>query len=111
RGLIAGSELRSAEQLADYQTHALMVHWRLRDFSVRPVAMDFVAFSKKSWIGEFDLGPFPIVNNDMALGANPLTHADPELVNACQSSAMERHLAINWLFGYSQIYSETDTST
>jgi hypothetical protein len=111
RELIAGTRLRSAEKLSEYQAHALMVHWRLRDFTIRPTAMDFVAFSKKSFIGAFDLGPFHIVNNDMALCGKPIAEAEPQVFSTCQSAASERHLAINWLFGYSKVYSETDTST
>jgi hypothetical protein len=111
RKLTAEAKLRSPEELSAFQTHALMVHWRLRDFSVRPTAMDFVAFSKKSWIGQFDLSGFKIVNNDMALGDKAIAEADAGIRGTCQSTASERHLAINWLSGYSKIYSETDTST
>ncbi|MBI3861213.1 MAG: DUF4272 domain-containing protein [Planctomycetia bacterium] len=111
RALIESAELRPEKEISAMSTHLLMVHWRLRDYSLRPVAMDFVAFSKKSWIGEFDLTGFQIEKNDLALGDKPIAEADPDLVNSCQSSAMERHLAINWLSGYSKIYSETDTGT
>jgi hypothetical protein len=111
RDLVCAAKLRSPEELATFQKHALMVHWRLRDYSLRPTAMDFVAFSKKSWIGEFDLSGFHIVNNDMALDGKAIAEADDDVLGSCQSSAMERHKAINWLFGYSKVYSETDTST
>lgn len=111
RELIATAQLRSPEEQGTFQTHALMVHWRLRDFSLRPTAMDFVAFSKKSWIGQFDLSGFRIINNDMALGGKAIAQADAEIFRSCQSSAMERHQAINWLLGSSKVYSETDTST
>lgn len=111
REFIPEAKLRPAEEIRALATHLLMVHWRLRDFSLRPAPMDFVAFSKKSWIGEFDLTPFRIEKNDLALRGRPIAEADPEVLSTCQSSAMERHLAINWLSGYSRIYSDTDTST
>jgi hypothetical protein len=34
-----------------------------------------------------------------------------EIVQKALSSACERHLAINWLTGGGDVYSETDTST
>jgi len=111
RELLAQARLRAQEKLDGYATHALMVHWRLRDFSVRPKAMDFVAFSKNSWIGAFDLAPFQILQNDLALSGNAIADADPETVQTCQSSALERHLAINWIHGCSRIYSATPTNT
>ena len=111
RELIANARLRSPEELSKYQVQALMVHWRLRDFQLRARAMDFVAFSKNCWIGSFDLSPFRIVEGDLAIGNVAIAHADADLRQACASSAMERHLAINWLHGWSECYSETDTST
>jgi hypothetical protein len=111
RGLIAEARLRAPEELAEYQTHAFMAHWRLRNFSLTPTAMDFIEFSKTCWFGTFDVRPFHVLKNDMALGDKPIAEADRELVGTCQSSAMERHRAINWLFGYNKIYSETGTDT
>ncbi|HEY1065138.1 MAG TPA: hypothetical protein VGE52_03480, partial [Pirellulales bacterium] len=109
--LIGQAKLRSPAQLEAFRIHALMMHWRLRDFALHPQAMNFTEFSKRSWIGEFDLAGFEIVNDDVALQGVPIAEADAELVDVCRSIARERHLAINWLLGESEIYSETDTST
>ncbi|MGE5191561.1 MAG: DUF4272 domain-containing protein [Deltaproteobacteria bacterium] len=111
RTLIETAAFRPPAEISAMATHQLMFHWRLRDFSLRPVAMDFVEFSKRSWIGEFDVTGFSIAKGDLALGGKPIAEADPDLINACQSAAQERHLAINWLSGYSHLYSETRTST
>ncbi|REK15622.1 MAG: DUF4272 domain-containing protein [Planctomycetota bacterium] len=111
RDIIASVRLRSADELAAYQNHVTMAHWRLRDYSLRPEPMDFVAFSKDCWIGTFDISRFRIENNDMMVGDAAIAEADPGDVVICQSIASERHLAINWIAGYSDIYSETDTST
>jgi hypothetical protein len=111
RRLIARAKLRSAEQLAAYRKHALMTHWRLRNFRVHPGAIDFVEFSKGSWCGQFDITRFRIVNNDLALGKTPIADADPALVRMCESIASERHRAIDWVLLGSEIYSETDMST
>lgn len=109
--ILANPELRSLDELQAKLTHLLMLHWRIRDFSIRPVAMDFVEFSKDCWIGSFDISEFRILQNDLAIGDSPIAEAEEDAVSTVQSIAMERHLAINWLNGYSAIYSETDTST
>ncbi|MCC9604289.1 DUF4272 domain-containing protein [Blastopirellula sp. JC732] len=111
RAVLEGAELRSAEELEELQTHLLMLHWRVRDYSIRPGPMDFVAFSKSSWIGEFDVSKFRLIENDLAIGGAAIDDADPEHRSIVQSLAHERHLAINWLMGYSEKYSDTDTST
>jgi hypothetical protein len=51
------------------------------------------------------------VRGDLAIGDRPITEADPAEVRRCQSIAMERHQAANWLLGDAEIYSEADTST
>lgn len=95
----------------EMQKHLLAFHWRLRDFSVRPAAMDFVQFSRDCWFGGFDIAQFRVIGNDLALGDQAISEASQEDVSSAQSTATERHLAINWLMGYSEIYSQTDTST
>ena len=109
--LLAHPDLCDEDELQGLQEHLLALHWRVRDFSLRPEAMDFVAFSRDCWFGSFDLTNFRVLNGDLAIGDVPIAEAEPEDVSRVNSIAMERHLAINWLHGYSRIYSETDTST
>jgi hypothetical protein len=111
REVLVSPNLRSAEELAATQTHLLMLHWRLRDFSIRPWAMDFVSFSKSCWVGSFDVSAYRIANNDLAIGSVAIADAEDDALRKVSSLALERHLAINWLMGYSEIYSQTDTST
>jgi hypothetical protein len=111
RELLRSPALRSAEELAAMQTHLMILHWRLRDYSLRPQGMNFVAFSKSCWFGSFDISRFRIINNDLAIGGVAIDDAGDDERSRVNSLAMERHLAINWLMGYSSIYSETDTST
>ena len=111
REFIAAAQLQPPDKLHAYRNHATMAHWRFRNFRLRPVPVDFVAFSKKCWIGTFDITRFRISDNDVMVGEDVISAADPEEVDKCLSIARERHLAINWLCGDSQVYSETDTST
>lgn len=91
--------------------HLFAFHWRMRDFLIRPQKMDFVEFSRNCWFGSFDLSKFQVVKGDLALGGVRIDKAGPEAVGKASSTAMERHTAINWLLGESELYSETDTST
>ncbi len=111
REIVGRAALKSAHELEEYRKHATMVHWRLVNYRLRPHAIDFVEYSRDCWIGSFDIGRFHIIDRDMAVGGEPIAQADPGHVMICESAARERHLAINWLAGYSDVYSETDTST
>ncbi len=109
--LLNSPSLRSEDEIVDMNEHLLGFHWRVRNFSLSPVAMDFVEFCNNCWFGSFDVTKFQIVEGDLALGGVPIAKAPLEVVDTARSTAQERHLAINWLRGHSQVYSETDTST
>ncbi|HEV8002857.1 MAG TPA: DUF4272 domain-containing protein [Planctomycetaceae bacterium] len=109
--VMQAATLRTAEELKAMNHQLLALHWRVRNQRLNPEPMNFVAFSKNCWFGGFDLEPFRMLENDLAIGAKPISRCDPELLGRTASAAMERHLAINWLRGQSRIYSETDTST
>jgi hypothetical protein len=111
RELLRSPALRPSEELAAMRTHLLMLHWRLRNYSLRPQPMDFVAFSKSCWIGSFDISALRLVGNDLAIGRVAIHRAGQGARERVSSLALERHLAINWLMGNSKIYSQTDTST
>ncbi len=111
RRVLSEPNLRSEQELDAMLEHLLALHWRMRDFSIRPQKMDFVSFSKKCWFGSFDLSKFRVIDGDLAIGYVAISEADPDELSRVSSLAMERHLAINWLFGHSKIYSQTDTST
>lgn len=105
------AEIRSLEELLALQTTLLALHWRLVEFSLRPEPLDFRKFARDGWMGPFDLTPFHLIDDDLSMGHFAISKAPMEMVKSVRSCANERHLAINWLMGYSQIYSETDTST
>jgi Domain of unknown function (DUF4272) len=108
---LAFSRSRPVEELRDFQTVILAVHWRLRQLGLDRRAIDFRKFSREGWMAPFDLEPFRLIDGDLAIGDYTVSKAPKELLQIAMSCACERHLAINWIMGYSQIYSETDTST
>jgi hypothetical protein len=109
--IVRAAQLRSEIEIDAMAEHLLMFHWRMRNFSLRPESMDFVEFSRNCWIGTFDITNFRVINRDLAIGDQAIADATSDEVGRVHSIAMERHQAINWLLGYSDIYSETDTST
>ena len=111
RAVQANPELRSTEELDAQGKQILGLHWRLRDFTLRPQAMDFAQFARDAWFGPMDLTPFQLVDGDLGLAGHAISKAPRGIFQRSISSAMERQQAINWLHGYSRVYSETDTST
>ncbi|MGC4001956.1 MAG: DUF4272 domain-containing protein [Pirellulales bacterium] len=111
RERLASVEPRSVEELTEMQTHLLMLHWRIRNYRLRPGRMDFVEFSKTCWFCKFDIQRFRIIDSDLAIGDVAINDSNDVERGKIASLALERHLAINWLMGYAQKYSVTDTST
>lgn len=111
RDLLAQPSLRTGDERERMHRILLGLHWRLRNYSLRPQAMDFRAFSQNCWFGSFDASGIRMIGDDLAIGKHPIAKAPADLVGRTHSAAMERHLAINWLGGSSVVYSETDTST
>lgn len=110
KALVAHPSLRSPDELHACRARLFALHWRLRDFSLRPQAIDFEKFAREAWFGPLDIRGLKLVGGDLALAGMPIAQAPRDVVNSAQSSAMERHLAINWLHE-GGVYSETDTST
>jgi hypothetical protein len=103
--------LRSPEELAAFGELQLALHWRIRDFSLRREAMDFRKFAETAWFGPLRIEGIPLAEHDLAIDGVPIAKAPEQRFRQCQSIAMERHQAINWLQGWDEIYSEVDTST
>ena len=103
--------LRGDDELDRFSEVQLAIHWRIRDFSLRPQAMDFRGFQEKSWFGPLSIDGVSLAEDDLAIDGVPITKATQERFRQCQSIASERHQAINWLRGWHEIYSKVDTST
>lgn len=105
------ASLRPVEELDAYREVAFAVHWRLRQFSLKPKPMDFSTFAKTAWFGPLSLEGVALLEGDLAIDGSPIGVAEASAVRLVTSIAQERHLAANWLHDASQPFSETDTST
>lgn len=108
---LASPTLRTKEELAEVSGRLFGIHWRLRDFTMRPVPMNFGEFSSSCWFGPFDLKDTRLVDGDLSIGGVSIARAPRDAVHLALSAAKERHQAINWLRGNARRYSDVGTST
>ena len=109
--VLACPQLRSRSDLDSYGDHIWTVHWRLREYSLRPCPIDFEKVAETAWFGPMCLDRIRLVRGDMALEEATIDEAPQPLFRKCLSIAQERHRALNWLAGYGDPLSEVDTST
>lgn len=110
--LIQTAKLRPRKEIEAMNGALLAIHWRLRDFSIDPSAINLSeVVAKGGWFGQFNIEDLELADGDLAIDGVPISKADADSVEAAASSALERHLAINWLLDAQTPYSETDTST
>ena len=101
---------RSPAEIDWQQRRLLGIHWRLRDFRLRPEPLDFRAFAAKSWFGGFDADGIPVAEGDLSIGGVALAEAPADAVAHATSIAVERHRAINWI-AWGGVYSKVGTDT
>ena len=113
RELLSNPSLRPPDELRARQNQLFALHWRLRDFRVKPRPIDFADFARTAWFGPLDVTGLRIApGGDLLVGDQPISNAPREQVGSLESATLERHLALNWLNGgSSEIYSETDVHT
>jgi hypothetical protein len=111
RALMASATLRPREEIGALRGRLFAVHWRLRDYSIRPQAMDFAEFARTCWFGPLDITGLALADGDVALQGERLDRADPEALTGTSSIAHERHLALNWLCEGPALYSDASVAT
>jgi hypothetical protein len=111
RTVLESPRLRTSDELAAYADIAFTVHWRLRDFSLNPRALDFAKFCETARFGPLSLTGLRLEDGDLAIDDAAISKAPEPRVHMAMSIASERHQAANWLLDASLPLSETDTST
>lgn len=89
----------------------LTLHWRLREYSLRPVAIDFVTYARECGWGPLRIDHLPTVDLDLTIGGERIDACGKAAFHNALSIATERHQAFNWLLGDAEIYSEVTTDT
>ena len=104
--------LRPIEELKEYNEFIYNVHWRVRDYSIRPGPYDFEALAWKAWGIPVLRHGLKIVDKDIALEGVPLSQVPEAAFRGLSSITRERHRASNWLVGYaSEDFYEVPTDT
>jgi hypothetical protein len=109
--LFSAPQLRPQSELEHFADLYLMLHWRLREYSLRPQPLDFVAFAKNCQWAMMPIEAVEVINNDLALRGQAIAEVSSEIFHECLSCAQERHHAANWLLGQHPVYSEVTADT
>lgn len=104
-------QLRGERALDTFAARQLALHWRLRDWQLRPEPMDFAAFVRECTWASLDVDEGALLDGDLAIDGARIDQADDAMLQRCLSIAGERHQAANWLLGGDPLYSNVDTST
>jgi Domain of unknown function (DUF4272) len=111
RQLLAAPTLRTREEIGTLRNRLFALHWRLRNYSLSPRAMDFAEYARTCWFGPLDLTGLPLADGDLALRGERIDRASREVFSTAHSAALERHQAVNWLRAGPERYSEASVAT
>lgn len=109
--LLSDPELRPREDILTLRNRLFALHWRMRNFHIRPEPMNFVEFAETCWFGPLDISGLPIVEGDLALQGVRIDRAPRQAFATAHSAAQERHQAANWLREGPEAYSEASVAT
>ncbi len=111
RELMAQPRLRSEDELTWLADLTLTVHWRLREYSLRPGPMDFVDFARRCEWAHMPVHDLQILGGDLALRGTPIDETTDDVRGECTSIVSERQQAANWLIGEDELYSDVTCDT
>lgn len=104
-------QLRGERAIDTFAARQLALHWRLRDWQLRPEPMDFAGFVRQCDWATLDVDDGVLLDGDLTIEGIRIDAADGAQLQRCLSIAGERHQAANWLLGGDPVYSNVDTST
>ena len=105
------TELRGEREIDTFLARQLAVHWRLREYALRPGPMDFAAVVANGGWARLDIDQGALVDDDLAIDGGRIDHADDARLQRCTSIASERHRAASWLAGADPVYSNVENIT
>lgn len=117
--LLVNATLRPRSQIEEMGRRLLAIHWRVRNFWIRPTAIDFVAYTeaafasydRTAWFSPEEVAALPRIDGDLAIQGVRLDQATPEDFSITRSAALERHQAVNWLLHGPEQYSDASRDT
>lgn len=103
--------LRAEHEVDGFLARQLAVHWRLREYSLRPGPMDFAAVVASGGWARLDIDAAALLDRDLAIDGDTIDRAEPDAILRCTSIASERHRAASWLAGADPVYSRVENIT
>lgn len=103
--------LRDSAEIEKWADIYLTLHWRLRQFSLRPQPIDFVEYVSKCNWGPLRLDTLEIFDRDLAINGVRIDKIDYAIFRQSLSIVQERHRAFNWLLGFETVYSQVTADT
>lgn len=102
--------LRDSETIESFEELMYNLHWRVRDFSIRPRPYDLrrMFSDVPSLTG---VAPVRFLDDDLAIGDVPIFRAPRDRFITCHSVVSERRHAASWLCGHHEQYSEVPLDT
>ncbi|HEY4528798.1 MAG TPA: DUF4272 domain-containing protein [Luteimonas sp.] len=103
--------LRADHEIDGFLARQLAVHWRLREYTLRPGPMDFAAVVANGGWARLDIDEAALLDRDLAIDGDTIDRAEPDAIVRCTSIASERHRAASWLAGADPVYSRVENIT
>lgn len=108
---LAKPHLISAIDIEHWADAYLTLHWRLRQYSLKPETIDLESYVESCTWGPLSLAEIQIVDGDLAIAGGRLDRVAEPIFRKTLSIAQERHQALNWLIGEESTYSLVTTDT
>lgn len=108
---IDAAGLRAEHEVDGFLARQLAMHWRLREYALRPGPMDFAAVVATGGWARLDIDAAALVDRDLAIEGDPIDRAEAGAIARCTSIASERHRAASWLAGADPVYSRVENIT
>jgi hypothetical protein len=109
--LMHAPRLRGWGEIETWADTYLTLHWRLRQFSLEPAPMDFVAYVAACTWGPLRLDKLETLDDDLAIDGVCIDQLEHATFRRTLSITQERHQAFNWLLGFEPLYSDVTTDT
>jgi hypothetical protein len=104
-------QLRESAEIEAWADTYLTLHWRLREFSLRSVTIDFVDYVSKCQWASLRLDHLEVRDRELAIDGTRLDNLESKVFRRILGVTQERHTAFNWLLGFEAIYSEVTADT
>jgi hypothetical protein len=104
-------QMREWAQIETWANTYLKLHWRVREFSLRPITIDFVDYVSKCKWASLHLDHLELQDKDLAIGGVRLDKLESHVFCRSLGVTHERHTAFHWLLGFEPTDSEVTADT